>query len=96
MTRPHVFIFAGSALLAAALGVPVTTHGAAQASGRTAPAGQPQANAATPVQGGATWARRPVGAATGPSTSAGPRPVANVVVDPKEHPEAILPRLLEA
>src|SRR4051794_37613141 len=93
MTRTHVFIFAGIALLAATLGVPVTTHGAAQAPGRAAPAGQPQANTATPVQAGATY----VGSAACrrchvPTYERWSKTrMANVVLDPKEHPEAILP-----
>ncbi len=105
MTRTTAFILAGLTTLAGSIALPITTHGAgagigvgAAAAGaaavqaRPAPAGQPQANTTTPVAGGASYvgseACRRCHAPTYERWSK--TRMANVVVDPKQHPEAVI------
>jgi hypothetical protein len=91
MTRAAMLMVAGVAALSASIVVPVTTQGAAQAP-RPAPAGQPQANTSAPVANGATYvgseACRRCHAPTYERWSK--TRMANVVVDPKQHPEAVI------
>ena len=99
MTRMTVFILAGVAVLATAVVLPVQTQGAAaQAAARPVPIAQPQANTTTPVADGAGYvgseACRRCHAPTYERWSK--TRMANVVLDPKQHPEAIIPDFTKA